>query len=182
MAVTPEELKAALQNTKSNKAAIYPEMLKKLGAIAIKWIAQAFTDIIDTVKLPSYWNTAKVIGILKSGKDAKEPSSYRPITLLNCSFKLLKRIILSRITPVVDPFIPLEQTGFRKRRNTTEQVLALNTYIESDFEQKLKTGTVFMDLSAAYDTVWHDGLMLKFARIIPYKKMLRLISSMIGTR
>ena len=52
MAVTPEELKAALQNTKSNKAAIYPEMLKNLGSKAITWIAQAFTDIIDTVKLP----------------------------------------------------------------------------------------------------------------------------------
>ena len=45
-----------------------------------------------------------------------------------------------------------------------------------------KTGAAFIDLSAAYDTVWHDDLMLKLARIFPCKKMLGLISSMTGTR
>ena len=80
MAVTSKEEKAALQNTKLNKAAetdgIYPEMLKNLRPKDIQWIAQAFTDIIDTSKLPSNWKTAKVIGILKPGKDAKDPPSY----------------------------------------------------------------------------------------------------------
>ena len=50
-------------------------MLKNLKPNAIKWIAQAFTDIIDIGKLPSNWKTAKIIGSLKFGKDAKNPSS-----------------------------------------------------------------------------------------------------------
>ena len=41
---------------------------------------------------------------------------------------------------------------------------------------------MFIDLLAAYETVWHDGLLLKLARIISCKKMLRLLSTMIGTR
>ena len=82
---------------------------------------------------------------------------------MNCSFKLLERIVLSRITPLEDPFIPPEEAGVRKRRNTAEQVLTLTTYIESGYEQKFETGAVFIDLSAAFGTVWHDGFELKLA-------------------
>jgi retron-type reverse transcriptase len=35
------------------------------------------------------------------------------------------------------------------------------------FQQNLKTGTVFLDLTAAYDTVWHAGLLLKLSRMMP---------------
>jgi hypothetical protein len=35
----------------------------------------------------------------------------------------------------------------------TEQVLALTSHLEAGFERKLKTGTVLIDLTAAYDTV-----------------------------
>ena len=32
----------------------------------------------------------------------------------------------------------------------------------------LKTSTVFLDLTAAYDTVWHTGLLEKLSRHMPY--------------
>ena len=57
------------------------------------------------------------------------------------------------------------QAGFRPGRDTTEQVLALTSFVEDGFEKQLETGTVFY-LSAAYDTVWHNGLMLKLIKII----------------
>ena len=52
----------------------------------------------------------------------------------------------------------MDQAGFR---STGEQVLALTTFIKIGLESRLKTGTVFLDLTAAYDTVWHKGLLLK---------------------
>ncbi|KAJ8356768.1 hypothetical protein SKAU_G00195620 [Synaphobranchus kaupii] len=55
----------------------------------------------------------------------------------------------------------------RKDRSTGEQVLALTTYIENGFESKLKTGTVFLDLTAAYETIWHKGLLLKITKALP---------------
>jgi hypothetical protein len=33
------------------------------------------------------------------------------------------------------------------------QVMALSSHIEAGFERKLKTGTIFIDLTAAYDMV-----------------------------
>ena len=140
------------------------------------------TDILDKGRYPQTWKHAKVIAILKPGKPATDPSSYRPISLLCCLYKLLERIILTRLTPTLNRTIPVEQAGFQQNRSTTEQVIALTSYIEAGFERKEKTGTVLIDLSAAYDTVWTGGLMLKLAKIIRCRKTLKLLQQMTGPR
>ena len=58
--------------------------------------------------------------------------------------------------------------------------ILLTEDIECDFDKKLKAGAVFLDLSAAYDTVWHRGLTLKLLRTLPSKEMVRVIMSMIS--
>jgi len=67
----------------------------------------------------------------------------------------------------VEATLTVDQAGFRKGRNTCDQVLALTTFIENGFQENLKTGAVFLDLTAAYDTVWHKGLLVKLARSLP---------------
>ena len=61
-----------------------------------------------------------------------------------------------------------DQAGFRRGRSTCDQVAALTTFIENGFQQQLKTGAVFLDLTAAYDTVWHTGLLAKLTQSMPY--------------
>jgi Reverse transcriptase (RNA-dependent DNA polymerase) len=60
--------------------------------------------------------------------------------------------------------------------------LALTSQIEAGFERKLKTGTVFIDLTAAYNTVWRDGLMLKVIRVVPCAKLAKLMNNMLSNR
>ena len=76
------------------------------------------------------------------------------ISLLSVCYKLLERLTLHRISPDVDLLSP-DQAGFRSGRSTCDQVAALSTYIENGFQNKMKTGAVFLDLTAAYDTVAH---------------------------
>jgi hypothetical protein len=61
-------------------------------------------------------------------------------------------------------------------------VLALTSYIESGFQKRLKTGVVFVDLTAAYDTVWKDGLIHKLYNVIPCGKMVSLLEDMLSNR
>ena len=61
----------------------------------------------------------------------------------------------------------MDQAGFRPGQSTCEQVLALSTFIENGFQQNLKSGAIFVDLTAAYDTVWRAGLLVKLARLLP---------------
>jgi hypothetical protein len=89
---------------------------------------------------------------------------------LSVVYKLLERLILQRIQPLIEDVTPINQAGFRKHRSCTEQVMALTTHIEAGFQHQLKTGAcsaVFVDLTAVYDTVWRESLMIKFLEAVP---------------
>ena len=43
----------------------------------------------------------------------------------------------------------------------------------------MKVGAVFVDLTAAYDTVWHRGLTCKLLRLLPDKHMVRMIMELV---
>ena len=90
--------------------------------------------------------------------------SYRPISLLSTCYKLQECLVLHRVSPEVEKLLSSKQAEFRTNRSTCEQVAALTTHIEDGFQQQLKTGAVFLDLTAAYDTVWHTGLLYKLSK------------------
>ena len=63
-----------------------------------------------------------------------------------------------------------------------DQVTLLTQDIEDSFQANEKAGAVLLDLTAAYDTVWHRGLHLKLLRIIPDRHMVRFIMEMLSNR
>ena len=89
--------------------------------------------------------------------------------------KILERLIYARVVPLIDPLLPKEQAGFRRRKSTVDQVVLLTQNIENSFEAEKKAGAVFVDLTAAYDTVWHRGLTCKLLRFLPDKHMVKMI-------
>ena len=109
-----------------------------------------------------------MIAIEKPEKDLAQAASYHPVSLLSVCYKLLECLALQRISPIVEVILSPIQAGFRKDRSTCDQVAALTSYIESGLQQNLKTGVVFLDLLAAYDTVWHTGLLYKLSKNMPY--------------
>src|SRR6218665_39475 len=132
------------------------------------FIENGFQTKMKTGVVPREWRQAKVIAIPKPGKDPQLASSYRPISLLSVCFKTLERVMLNRVRPTLEEEIVVEQVGFRQGRCTGDQVLALTTFIENGFQTKMKTGVVFLDLTAAFDTVWHTGLLLKISKVLPW--------------
>ena len=50
---------------------------------------------------------------------------------------------------------------------------------ENSFSAK-KAGVVFVDLTAAYDTVWHCGLTCKLVQLLPNGHLVRTIMEMVG--
>ena len=94
----------------------------------------------------------------------------------------MKRLIYNRILPIVESVLPEEQAGFRPNRVKLNQVVFMTENIKFALSKNTKGGTVLVDLSAAYDTVWHRGLTLKLLQVIPSKDMVRMIMSMIIQR
>jgi len=118
----------------------------------------------------------------KPGKDYKNPKNYRPISLLCHTFKLYERMIMNRIKSQIERKLIPEQAGFRPGKNCTGQVLNLCQHIEDGYENKKVTGVVFVDLSAAYDTVNHNLLLKKIYECTSDWHLVQIISSMLHNR
>ena len=102
--------------------------------------------------------------------------------MLCVSYKILEGLIYARVEPLIDPLLPKEQAGFRGGKSTVDQVVLLTQNIEDAFEAKKKTGAVFINLTAAYDTVWHRGLTCKLLRLLWDKHMVKMIMELVRNR
>ena len=58
----------------------------------------------------------------------------------------------------------------------------LTNDIENSFERGHKAGAVLVDLTAAYDTVWHQGLTLKLLQMVPDRHLVGFISNILSNR
>jgi len=74
------------------------------------------------------------------------------------------------------------QFGFRSGHSTTHQILRLIEYITEGFNLKQYSGAVFLDATAAFDTVWTTGLLYKMANLTIPPAMIRLIKSHLQNR
>ena len=86
------------------------------------------------------------------------------------------------IEPLIDPLLPKEQAGFCHGKSIVDQVVLLTQNIEDPFEAKKKPGAIFVNLTAAYDTVWHRGLTCKLLRLLSDKHMVRMIIELVQNR
>ena len=57
-----------------------------------------------------------IILIAKEGKDLLQIKNYRPISLLNVDYKILSKVLASRITKGLNEVILEDQLGFMKGR------------------------------------------------------------------
>jgi len=74
-----------------------------------------------------------------------------------CPFKILEPEILGCITPYVENCLLDFQSGFRAGKSTIDQVLQLCSIPEGSFQLNRKTGVALVDLTAAYDMIWHQA-------------------------
>jgi len=134
------------------------------------------------LKIPKIWRRALIVAIPTPEKPLGDPKNYRPISLLCVPFKILKRLIYACVDPIIDPLLPQEQAGFLHVRSTVDQVTLLAQDIEDSFSAKKKAGAVFVDFTAAYDTIWQRGLTCHLLQLLPDRHMVRMIMEMVSNR
>jgi len=97
----PEEVQKAISVLKFSKApdlnGIRKRAMGHFPERAVSLLVLIFNVILLTHHFPTVWKHARVISILKPGKDPALPSFYRPISLLDMIGKLFENILLARI-------------------------------------------------------------------------------------
>ncbi len=115
--------------------------------------------------MPSDWKMSKVSPLFKGGK-AYDMDNYRPISVLCISSKIFERAIHSQLCGFLEEnqLLSPYQCGFRKGYSTELATIALSDSILQSMDQGMLTGSVFIDLKKAFDTVHHDLLIEKLSR------------------
>ena len=77
--------------------------------------------------------------------------------------------------PHFQDWIPSHQFGFRKAHSTVQQCHRITDIINRALEDKKYCSAVFLDVSQAFDKVWHQGLLYKIQTTLPlrYHNILR---------
>ena len=104
--------------------------------------------------------TANVTPVFKGGDNA-DLSNCRPISVLPCFSKILKRLIYNRLYKHLinlKILYPEHFNGFNGHL-TDHELLQLVGQIYESFERNEYTIGVFIGLSKAFDTVDHNALL-----------------------
>ena len=149
-----EEFRKVKSSLKTGKAAgpddIPPEVFKlcNFDDICLDFCNNA---LMDNDK-PDLWSLMNIIPVPKSG-DLSKTDNYRGISLICIIAKIYNRMILNRIRSEVDPHLRTTQNGFRPKRTTVAQILAIRRVIEGVKANNLKAILTFIDFKKAFDSI-----------------------------
>jgi hypothetical protein len=103
--------------------------------------------------LPLFSLNFGTIILLPKCAEALKIQQYRPICLLNVSFKIFTKVLTNHLTSIAHRVIQSTQTTFLPGRNIMEGVIVLHETIH-ELHRKKQNGVIFkIDFEKAYDKV-----------------------------
>lgn len=153
--LTQDELDKAINSLKTNKSPGtdgYPSEWYKIFCSELT-LLRSFNHTLKEGELLQSWKEAIISVIHKQGKDSKESSSYRPISVLNVDYKLYTSILAKRLETILPDLIDHDQSSFIRNRQIHDNIrrtLQIMSHIT-----KNKISAVFLSLEAekAFDSV-----------------------------
>ena len=155
------EVKWTLGSITTNKTSggetIPAELSQILKNAAAKVLHSICQQIWKTQQWPQYWKRSVFIPILKKD-NAKECSNYRTIALISHASKVMLKILQARLQQYVNCELPDVQAGFRKSRETRDQIANICWIMEKAREFQKNIYFCFMDYAKAFDCADHSKL------------------------
>ena len=142
-----------------------------------------FKNCLQTGTFPNNWKKSNVVPVHKKG-DKQLLQNYRLVSLLPICNKSFERIVFNPMLEFLEEnnFLSPHQSGFRSSDSCQSQLLSIAHDIYASFDQSptLEVRSNFLDISKAFDKVWHDGLLFKLERIGMSGNLLNLLKSFLN--
>ena len=162
------DVRAELLSIDTRKASgpdgIPATVLKNCAAELSPVLTRLYRLSYSTGQVPGAWKEANVQPVPKKG-DRSDPANYRPIAVTSVLCKVMERIINTKLIRYLEDhsLINDRQYGFRPNRSTGD-LLAYVTHVWGDTLDKFgESVAVSLDISKAFDRVWHKALISKLS-------------------
>ena len=187
--VTENDILAIIKTLYPNKA----HGCDKISIKMIKICTQSLTLPLKIIfehslkkgKFPDIWKKANVVSVHKR-EDKVLVKNYRPFSSLPIFGKMFERVIYNSLFNYFQSnrlFTP-SQSGFLPGDSCIAQLLSLIHEIQTAFDENptVDVRGVFLDLSKAFDKVWHDGIIFKLKAYGVESELLSLLKSYLESR
>ena len=137
-------------------------MIKICDESLLKPLLILFKNSLKLSYYPDIWKKSNIIPAHKKN-DKQLLNNYRPISLLPIFGKIFEKIIFNRIYDFLlkEELLNPNQSGFRPPDFCINQLLAITHKIFEAFDcnPPLEVRSVFLNISKAFDKVWHESLL-----------------------
>ena len=135
-------------------------MLKICGNTICKPLELIFKQALTTGVFPSEWKKGNIVPCYKKG-DKQNIKNYCLVSLLPVCGNFLERLIFNEIFSffLANNLAP-NQSGFKPGDSCINQ-LSITQEIYSSFDDGFEVRIVFLDISKAFDKVWHEWIIFK---------------------
>ena len=155
--ITKLELDTALKNMKNNKspgldgysAEFFKSFWPQLGHFFLDCINQCFHEN----SLTNSQSQGLITCIPKTGKARNLIKNWRPISLLNTSYKLISSCLTNRLLPILCRLISNEQKGFLENRSIADCTRLMYDIIFECQTKEIDGLILLIDFEKAFDSL-----------------------------
>ena len=161
-----DDIAKMIQNLDSGKAHghynISIHMLNIYGSAIYKPLAIILKQLVDTGISPSEWKKGNIVPIHKKS-DKQTLKNYRPVSLLPICGKILEQLMFNEMFKlfIENELILSNQSGFKPGDSCVNQLVSIKHEIYESFEDSHEDRGIFLDISEAFEKVWHDRILFK---------------------
>ena len=166
--VSVPEVKPLLKQTDSKKSdgpdLIPACLIKDCAHELAPSITHPVNVILETSTIPNDFKIGRISAIYKSC-EKNQLNNYRPITVLPILSNIMEKCIYNQFTVYLEKnnLLSSRQFGFRKGKSTGLAATLFFDDVHRAMDRGELTGTIFIDLSKAFDTVTHSVLRSKLS-------------------
>lgn len=184
---TYSDVYKAIQSIRADCSTGYDNIPAKYLKLCIEDITSPICHIINaSIKqnlFPNQWKISRISPIPKI-KSPKDPSDFRPISILPILSKVYERLIMKQMINFLESeqLLSQYQSGFRKGHCTTTTCIKIRDDILRAMSRGEITLSVMADYSKAFDTVDYETLIRKLHKLRFSKDSMLLIADYLSTR
>lgn len=185
---THEEILKACSKLKINRAPgpsnIPPEIIKEVVQHKPGTLLTVYNRLAREGNFPAEWKVAKLVLLRKGDRPLENPSSFRPICLLDIEGKLFEHLLLERLNEELERSggLSSHQYGFRKGRQTLDAINEVLNIANVAAEERDLCVLVTLDVKNAFNSASWQLILEKLRTRRISESLINIMASYLSER